>query len=247
MMKGFFQRLLRSLDLVAQPRYPEYEEYRDEDPDESLGRARSLESPPGDQNLSPEAQKLARLRLLTVAILFFGSLMLGYFWFVREAPTGRPGQPSPDMLRQALETEMRRDGIDATGGSAEGNSSLEDIKRWAAEMDERVRREAGVADTSARNLPSYYGQERTWTDTYVLSPVEVILPVRAETVTAPPSPAPPASSIPASSPPPATAPTSPPVSVPPVGISTSTETRGGYYRRRELSPVTIDPVNVEPY
>jgi hypothetical protein len=240
---SFLEQILRR---IAPPRHPEYEEYIGEPPEIDLdGTERPVATPTVGAD-DDEAEKVRRLRILSVFIAVFSIAGFIYFYLTNDASTTRRAR-TQDLLAVEAAREL------APEGARRGEESLSDIRRWTQEMEDRVAREmdrgetytaprTGVAPVAPYAAPP---PAAAWT-----LPPELLVPSSTDTQASwsPPPTAERPEPAPRAGAPSAPSTTRPePVRLPPAATEATTETSYSPYRRRVIAPITIEPRTTEPY
>jgi hypothetical protein len=231
---------------IAPPRHPEYEEYLGEPPEiDQDGTERPVATPTvgTDDN---EAEKVRRLRILSVFIAVFSIVGFIYFYLTNDASTARRAR-TQDLLAVEAAREL------APEGERRGAETLSDIRRWTEEMEARVAREVDRGETYAAPRSGIapvipYAPPppaAAWT-----LPPELLVPSTTDTPVSwdPPPPTPRFEPEPRAAAPSAPSAARPePVRPPPAATETRSETSYSPYRRIEIAPITIEPRTTEPY
>jgi len=215
---SFWRRLIET---IAPPKYPDYAEYRDEDSAPQSGGATDASGA-----TDAELAKLRKIKIVGGLALLLSIAVAGYLY----ASGGLLATKERPDLKQVLTPEIVR-----SIGEDEEGESLEDVKRWAREMEASVARQATrdtIPAAPRREIPPtidyepYMGPLYTETNPIAVEPAPVRPrePVSAPIETRPPAPPPP--------PPPRQAPT---------------ETQPGRYQPKRYEPVIIEPREIEPY
>lgn len=138
--------LRRLKDLLQPPRYPEYEEY---------GRAERTSAGVSTEDAS------AKLRRVQLVGVFAAIVSIGggaWMYFGESAP--RPATEDP-RVREALASQFLTH-TGAEGAQPAPRDNLDEIKRWAADIERRVERNVdsvpNVVPGSYRPSAPYYGQ-----------------------------------------------------------------------------------------
>lgn len=142
-----WRRLLRRLkDVIHPPRYPEYEEY---------GHPES--AVPGVQ-AEDDATKMRRVQLVAAFAVIISIGGAAWMYFGESAP--RPVAEDP-RVREALASQvLANSGVE--GVQPPPRDNLDEIKRWAADLERRVERNVDsvpvVVPGATRPSAPYYGQ-----------------------------------------------------------------------------------------
>lgn len=142
-----WRRLLRRLkDLVHPPRYPEYEEY-----------GRADHASPGVP-AEDDSTKLRRVQLVGAFAVIISMGGAAWMYFGESAP--RPVAEDP-RVREALASQVLAN-TGAEGAQPAPRDNLDEIKRWAADLERRVERNVDSVPVAVpgpyRPSAPYYGQ-----------------------------------------------------------------------------------------
>ena len=256
-MKNFFHGIRNILDTLSTSRYPEYDEYRDIDTDRLAQEQNAhLNESAGDI----ESSKLFKLKFVAVLTIIICTALVIYFHFesISKQPVGI------ESLRGRVSEEMLSSpelGNELPG--AKKKESLEDIQRWAADMDAQIQKEInnkidlpndGVNQNLPKpnTMPRYYGEGRIHNDTISAREIEMLMPLDTalyekheesisegvgDNIQNENVSSNRNSSLNAEEPPAQRS------NYP----QTYSDTPSNPYARRELSPVNLQPINHEPY